>query len=190
MIDYVIPQDNEDEFISIAERLGYKDLCFLYKFEDYFDKRKRIKIGKAGINVKIGILADSSSIYKIKNKLKGENVLVAFKGTANNKDILERLKPNILFSLEENPRKDFIHQRASGLNHIMCKIAKENDIAIGFSIKSILYVENKRELLGRIAQNLNLCRKYKVKTIIASFADNPLEMRYMEDINRLFEKLL
>ena len=103
--------------------------------------------------------------------------------------MIERLKPNISFSFEENTRTDFIHQRASGLNHILCKSAKENNVTIGYSIKSILDAENKQEILGRMMQNIRICRKYKIKTIIASFAQRPLEMRNVHDLTSLFEIL-
>ena len=39
MIDIVIPNNNEKEFVSIAEKLGYKTLCFLYNFDKYLEKK-------------------------------------------------------------------------------------------------------------------------------------------------------
>ena len=190
MIDFVTPNNNEEEFISIADKLGYKELSFLYNINDYLDKQKKFKIKNTDIKVDIGILADNRSIYEIKNKLKDEKAFIVVKSSTNDKDIIERLKPNIIFSFEENTRKDFIHQRASGLNHILCKSAKENNVTIGFSIKSILDAENKQEILGRMMQNMKLCRKYKIKTIIASFARKPLEMRNVHDLASLFEILM
>ncbi|MCH8004197.1 MAG: hypothetical protein IH934_06225 [Nanoarchaeota archaeon] len=190
MIDFVTPNNNEEEFISIADKLGYKELSFLYNINDYLDKQKKFKIKNTDIKVDIGILADNRSIYEIKNKLKDEKAFIVVKSSTNDKDIIERLKPNIIFSFEENTRKDFIHQRASGLNHILCKSAKENNVTIGFSIKSILDAENKQEILGRMMQNMKLCRKYKIKTIIASFAQKPLEMRNVHDLASLFEILM
>lgn len=189
MIDFVIPNNNQGEFIAMAEKLGYKGLCFLYNINDYSDKQKRSKLKNTNINVDVGILADNTNIYKLKNKLKNKKALVAVKSSVNDRSIMERLKPDIIFSFEENIRKDFIHQRASGLNHILCKLAKESGIIIGFSVKSILDAENKQELLGRMMQNISLCKKFKVKTIVASFAQKPLEMRSMHDLRSLFKVL-
>jgi len=190
MIDFVIPNNNEEEFISIADKLGYKELYFLYTINDYLDKQKKFKIKNTDVKVDIGILADDKGIYNVKNKLKDEKAFIVVKSSTNDKDTIERLKPNIIFSFEENTRKDFIHQRASGLNHILCKSAKENNVIIGFSIKSILDAENKQEILGRMMQNIRICRKYKIKTIIASFAQRPLEMRNVHDLTSLFEILM
>jgi len=190
MIDFVIPNNNEEGFISIADKLGYKELYFLYNINDYLDKQKKFKIKNTGIKVSTGILADNRNIYKIKNKLKGKDVFVAVKSYGNNKEIIEKSVVDMVFSFEENTRKDFIHQRASGLNHILCKSAKENNVTIGFSIKLILDAENRQEILGRMMQNIRICRKFNVKTIIASFAQMPLEMRPVHDLASLFEILM
>ena len=207
MIDFVVPNNNENEFIAMAERLGYKGIYFLYNLDDYLNKSKKFEIKTNKIKVNIGIIADYKNIYKIKNipekqsfsgrrksfafssELKDEDVFVAVKSSDNNKEIIEKSGVNMIFSFEENSRRDFIHQRASGLNHVLCKSAKENNVTMGFSVKSILDAENKQELLGRIMQNMNLCRKFKVKTTIASLAQKPLEMREIHDLTSLFEIL-
>jgi RNase P/RNase MRP subunit p30 len=65
----------------------------------------------------------------------------------------------------------------------------KNNIALGFSLNSILNSKNKHIILGRITQNIKLCRKYKVKMIIGSFTSNPFEMRSYHDLASLFLKL-
>ena len=187
MIDIVIPNNNEKEFVSIAEKLGYKTLCFLYNFDKYFEK-KDFEIKNKKITIHKGILADLKNINKINNKLK-DKVFIAIKSSENNREIIEASKANLIFSFEENNKRDFMHQRASGLNHILCKLAEQNNVAIGFSLSSILDSKNKHIILGRIMQNIKLCRKYKVKTVIASFASNPYEMKSPHDIISLFVNL-
>lgn len=189
MIDFVIPNNNEDEFIVMTDKLGYKGLYFLYDLNDYLNKNKTISTNNKKIKIYTGILADKKNIYKIKTKFKNKDIFVAVKSSNNDREVIEKAKINMIFSLEENFRRDFIHQRASGLNHILCKSAKENDVTIGFSVKSILDSQNKREIMGRITQNINLCRKFKVKTTIASFAQNPFEMKNTKDLTSLFEIL-
>lgn len=190
MIDIVIPYNNEKEFISIAEKLGYKGLCFLYDFSTYLIKKEKInEIKDNKIKIHRGILANNKNIHKIKNKLKDENIFVAIKSDINDREIIEGSKADIIFSFENDTKRDFIHQRASGLNHILCRLAKENDVIIGFSLNSILNTEKKGVILGRIMQNIKLCRKFKVKTIMASFAESPFEMRSVHDIKSLFELL-
>ena len=86
-------------------------------------------------------------------------------------------------------RKDFFNQRLSGLDHILCKLAHDNDISIGFSLNLLLNSEYRSIILGRMMQNINLCKKFKVKTLIASFARNPYEMRSHYDMESLFNIL-
>jgi RNase P/RNase MRP subunit p30 len=94
----------------------------------------------------------------------------------------------VIYGFEELGRKDYLHQRASGLNHIMCELAKKNNIVIGFSYSQLLNNEdNMPTILGRMAQNIKLCQKYKVKTIIGSFAENPFSLRAPHDISNLFK---
>ncbi len=189
MMDIVIPNNNEDEFIVIAEKLGYKTLYFLYSFDDYLGKKEKFEAKDGKIKIKTGILVDTKNIFKIKNKFKDEEVFVAIKSSDNDRDIIEKSRVNMIFSFEDNNKRDFIHQRASGLNHILCRLAKENNIVIGFSLNSILNAENKHVILGRMMQNIKLCNKFKVKTAIASFAMKPFEMRSMHDLLSLFEIL-
>jgi len=183
MIDIVIPNNNEEEFIVMAEKLGYTGLCFLYDSNDYMNKQFENK----KIKIEIGVLGDNKNIDKIKGK--NEKVFVAVKSSNNDKEIMERSKADMIFSFEDALRRDFIHQRASGLNHILCRLAKENNVIVGFSLKSILISGDKHLILGRIRQNIKICRKFKVKTTIASFAREPFEMRNAHDVMSLFKIL-
>jgi len=198
MIDMVIPHNNEEEFISIAEKLGYTGLFFLYNPNDYLDKHKKLKIKNTKIKIHTGVMVDNRDIHKVKNilekqsfsgGLKNENAFIVVKSSTNDKDVIEKLKPDVIFSFEGSIKKDFIHQRASGLNHILCKSAKDNGVMIGFSLSSILNAEDKHKILGRMMQNMWLCRKYKVKMIIASFAQDPFGMRSPHDLIGLFKVL-
>ncbi len=187
-MDIVIPGNNEEEFIAIARKLGYKTLYFLCNYEDYQSKKKNFA-NIPSIKIVNGILDDGKNLKKIKNKTEGGSVFVAAKSSDKDMEIMEGSLANLIFSFEENQRKDFIHQRASGLNHILCSLARKNNITIGFSSTSILSAKDRHEILGRIMQNLRLCKRFKAKTIIASFAKDPYEMRSMHDLRSLFKVL-
>jgi len=195
MIDIVIPNNNEEEFITIADKLGYKDLVFLYSFDNYINiknntnKNKEIKGKNKKIKIHYGILAGQKNIQKINNKLKNKNDFITIKCSNVNREVLEKPKTNLIFALEEYGWKDYMHQRASGLNQILCRLANKNKVIIGFSISSLLDSRNQSIILGRIIQNIALCRKFKVKTVIGSFAQNPYQMRSPHDIISLFTML-
>ncbi len=180
MMDIVIPNNNEEEFIAMAEKLGYNALRFLYDINEYGKKFESKKI-----KVYTGILADSRNIIKNRH----EKVFVAVKSFGDDREIIEQSKADMIFAFEDRPKRDFIHQRASGLNHIMCKLAKENNVTIGFSLSSILNSGDKHVVLGRMKQNIKMCKKTRTKTAIASFAKKPSEMRSVHDLKSLFKIL-
>lgn len=188
MMDITIPHNNEEEFIAMAEALGYKELCFLYPTDNFFNLSEPKKQYLEKIKISKGVIADGKETNKIKNKLKADKAFVAVRSSNNrDREVIEGLKPDLIFSFENTARKDFIHQRASGINHILCKLAKEKEVMIGFSLSDILNAEDNKLILGRIIQNIQLCKKFKVKTLVASFAKSPFEMRSMHDITSLFQ---
>jgi len=91
---------------------------------------------------------------------------------------------DILLDPHLGQRMDKMHQRDSGLNQVLLKLAKQNNVAISFSFKSVLNSKDRVKDLGRIIQNITLCRKYKVKIVILEF-----ENRNRVDVNSLFKVL-
>lgn len=89
---------------------------------------------------------------------------------------------DIVLSPEKGIEKDSLNSRNSGLNQVLCKFANKNSIAIGFSFNEILHSKNIPNTLGRMMQNVRLCRKYNVKIVFASFAKNKYEMRGAHDL--------
>lgn len=185
MIDFVFPNKNEGEFINIAKKLGYGSLCLVYALKD-FNSRKKLN---SDLEIKYGILVDEKNIFKFKKPKQADFVLVRCK--ENTRRVIEKNKDIIVFGFEQDNKKDLIHQRRSGLNHIICNLAAKNNIKIGFSFSYLLNADNKQRniLLGRVVSNIKLCRKYKTKIVIGSFASKPYEMRSFNDLIALFSTL-
>jgi len=101
-----------------------------------------------------------------------------------NRRFLSDRNLDVLVSPEKGITKDFFHYRNSGLNHVLCNLAKKNKIAIGFSFNEILNSSGieRSMILGRMMQNVKLCRKYKVSMVIASFARNEFELRSLDSL--------
>ena len=182
--DIVFPRNNEDEFIKVASRLDIKKLYFAYDFDEYDEEKIQNKldaINKRGIRVKTAIIVNQKNIGKA---MQHSKLLIA-KSSDNNRFLIESKKINLIYGFEETNRKDYLSQRASGLNHIMCELARKNNVVIGFCYSS-LNKSHSSLLIGRIMQNINLCNKYKVKQVIASFSDNPFALRAPNDLISLF----
>ena len=187
--DIVLPKNNEAEFIEIAAKLGIKKLYFLYDFDDYNEEkiqRKLESIESKKINIEIGLIVNQKNI----NKAAKISRFLAAKSSEKDRIFIESKKIKIIYGFEESGRRDYLHQRASGLNHILCELARKNNVAVGFSYSSLINNKNTAVLLGRMMQNLSLCRKYKVNIIIASFSSNPFDLRAHHDVSSLFKLLV
>ena len=76
------------------------------------------------------------------------------------------------------------------INHVLCKITSQNNVFFGINFSELMNVEGVKRavLLSKIIKNLNLCRKFKVKVIVASFASTPEKMFHAAEIKSIFEK--
>jgi RNase P/RNase MRP subunit p30 len=81
-----------------------------------------------------------------------------------NRLALENKKVNALI-LEHKGQKDRLKERGSGLNEVLCKIARDNNKIILIDFKEILETRGieRAKILARLMQNIMLLQKYKVK---------------------------
>ncbi|MFA5174266.1 MAG: hypothetical protein WC438_03735 [Candidatus Pacearchaeota archaeon] len=119
-------------------------------------------------------------------KLKKENrtIIVKAQDYEFNRKLLENKDINMLLSPEMHNRKNKLKQRDSGLNEVLCKLAKQNNIQIAINLNEItkLPKKEKAEVLARIIQNINLCKRTGTKIII-------LNKKSKQDIMSLFLSL-
>ncbi len=120
----------------------------------------------------------------LKKKLDQERGLRIVVGSKNNRLVVEAKKVDILLSPEKGIKKDSFHFRNSGLDHVICELAKKNDTTIGFNFNEVLTSQGvlRAEKLGRMMQNVRLCRKHKLRMLIGSFAKNKWQMRSRNDL--------
>ena len=184
--DITLPNKNEMEFADLAYRLGYKKLYCLYDFNEFSNIKKRLdtieNIRK--ISIEIGFIVNQKNL----NEAVQHSKLLVVKSSDKDRFFIETKKIRLIYGFEELHKKDYLHQRASGLNHTLCELAKENNIIIGFSYSSLLNEDKQTSalLIGRMMQNIRMCQKYKVKTVIGSFSSNPYDLRSPHDIASLF----
>jgi len=140
---------------------------------------------------KESIVLCTLSDFKKENKKKAEKGII-LKGKYTQKDIqkamqltkhvvveynddirltLEKNKGLFIYGCENVPHRDFMHFRNSGLNHILAKIAYDNNHTFLFNFKDYLDLSKSKKavVLGRLKQNIKLYKKYKVRFQFASF---------------------
>jgi len=175
MIDIVFPNKNEKQFVQIAEKLGIKQLIFVYKSEkEFYTEKSKVEITNA-------LLVEASKVRKTQDK----KILTVCKAS---REAIER-KADIVYGFELQEGKDKTHYRLSGLNQVLCKLATRKKVKIGLSVSELLVVKGQVVTMGRMMQNIRLCTKYKTPMKIASFASNPYQMRSSEDLTALFKQL-
>jgi len=113
------------------------------------------------------ILIQEKTFEKARNEIrknKGKTIIFSSNDDDLNRKILEKEKVDVFVPLLAD-RKDFQKQRNSGLNHVVAKIAKKNNVIIGINLDEIVKpkVKEKANILARVRQNVRLCNKNKIK---------------------------
>ncbi|MBI4448231.1 hypothetical protein HY643_04570 [Candidatus Woesearchaeota archaeon] len=148
------------------------------------------KLGFAKNSVKVELIraATIAELQKKLNSAKGLKVVSA--GEENLiRAALENKKTDILIVEDLSEEKDFMKHRQSGLNKIFTDLARKNDVRIAFSFSQILNSKNRQKFMGRLMQNIKLCRKSKAKMLTATFSKNKWESRAKEDLASLMKCL-
>ena len=155
MKDYVIAK-NEKEFIALAEKLGFTELVFI-----------------------------NGDVTKLKSKMKLSSSKRIFKSDIKkDRGLIESKKADLIYGFETLSRKDGFHFLNSGLNHVIVKLMKDKNVSYGLSFSQLVGVSKLEQsiILGRIMQNIKLCKKYKVPVVVGSFANSPYLMRDSKDL--------
>jgi RNase P/RNase MRP subunit p30 len=141
-----------DKLKSLAKKFGFNEFCFVQVVN--FENLGKVKEG-----LKV-VRADKKNLRKI---FESKNV-------------------DLVVGLESVFGRDNLHYLKSGLNQVLCNLAVKNKIGVGFSFYDILESKEKDKVLGRVIQNVNLCKKYKVNFMLGSFAKEKYDLRMKKDL--------
>ncbi|MCX6742349.1 MAG: hypothetical protein NTX24_04235 [Candidatus Pacearchaeota archaeon] len=103
-----------------------------------------------------------------------------------NRASLENRKTFGILNPEFGREKDYMSYRNSGLNHVLCKIAAQNNKIIFISVDKL----NSPIVLGRIIQNIKLCKKFKVKYQFVNLVDDSSMIRSAFELKEIERVLL
>lgn len=101
-----------------------------------------------------------------------------------NRKYVSDTQNDVLMNPELKSVEDKVHFRRSGLNQVLAKLAEKNDVAIGFGFSFVLNAKGveRGKVIGRMKQNVRICRKSKTKMVVCSYANNVKEMRGAKDL--------
>lgn len=199
--DFVFPKNNEQEFIRTAQALGITDLVFVYGMPQQKDApqdssttsrpESGVSDGTHSVRVTTATLCDKPPSTNPKHKTFSKGTLLA-NNTEYIRQFAEHPLVSIFFGVEKN-QKDFIHHRGSGLNQIITAILskKKKKYYIDFHLLLESTPKQRGQIIGRMKQNIMLCKKDGVEYGIATFAHSPWQMRPPKDLQavmRILEK--
>ncbi len=131
-----------------------------------------------------------NSTQQFINSLKQDFDLVVGVGGLNkvNRFFLEQTNIDFLQDPQNSqftPKFDFIHHFNSGLNHVLCQIARENNINFLFSLN---FTKNKRLIskeTGRFIQNIKLARKYNINIYSNFIINHEYDIKTIKELDAI-----
>jgi RNase P/RNase MRP subunit p30 len=162
--------ENEEDFFELKKSRNKNN-----NFNDFYDAC----LIKTDNLDKLRRFIDKASNYFDKVLVLGTSNLV-------NRCVLEHKKTFALLNPEYNREKDYDNYRNSGLNQVLCKIARENGKFIFISIDELKNPIS----LGRVIQNFRLCKKFKTRIHLVNFCNNVNEMKSAFELKEVERVLL
>ncbi len=186
-----------DELIEELKLLDLKPvIVYSVKFEDKnkfkneIDRAINLKKNYPHILSAIKIVVEKpnniivSSISYLKKLF---DIVIGFGGTNNlNRFYIESTKIDFLQDPQNSffsSKIDFIHHYNSGLNHILCKIAREKGIRFFFSLnfssgKKINFAKE----LARVNQNIKFAKKYDIDIYFNFLVKDKYQLRTKKEL--------
>jgi len=177
--DFSEGKSSIQDFANRGKLLGYKGICITEYFQSKEQieelKKKCEEIGKElGIDVFVGFQAKNTKELAKLIPLRREYDLLSVRGgdLELNRKAVETPEVDILLHPE-------FERRDSGFNHIMAKLAKDNNVAVEINFREILLSSKntRSHIVHNISENVKLCRKFHVPIIICSGAASYLQMK-------------
>ena len=159
-----------EEILETAKILGWDGVCLTGK------ARKEV----SGLDVLTGAMIAAPVRKNARKALELVDMALVEGGDESvNRMASECWEVDVLAHSERNTNKDFMHQRNSGIDHIMARFMKERGIAIEISFTEVLNSSgnSRARILGRMRQNVMLARKYGTPLVLTSGARDKWGLR-------------
>ncbi len=179
----------DPEVISTLEKFKFNGACIYYDSE-VFDNKDTVD--------KFNVLNDSTSIDLYRGvRIRQKNASLIFKSVQKFRKSADMIMvdggdSNINRKICENPSIDVINhpydnRHNSGINHVLSKLLKENNITVNINIKDILskWRYFRVRLLDHINQLLYLEAKYKFRVILSSGSESFFDVKSPDSMLRL-----
>ena len=175
-----------------ASYYGWKHISFSYspdEFDEALSFKKDLKDNLEDfididytLSIKSG---NSSEIRKIVRKFRNKSSCISVLGgnLKVNRNCLENIQVDVL-------SKPYFKRYDSGLNHILAREAKDNNVAIELVFNDILksYLVPRSKNLANFRDIYKLHRKYEFPLILSSGAQSIFDIRTVMDFKAVFKQ--
>lgn len=170
MKDFVFADDGQEGFIAMAKKLNYTELVLISTKKL---AEQRVLELKNGCDIELIFMQKSE--FGLGTKLTQVSRSVKW-----------------IYDNEFEEDRDFIHQRRGGLNHVIAKDLVKKNVGVIFDYGGLQNLKNWRlcQIIGRMKQNMIVCRKFGVKYEVVSMAKDVLQMRDVKDVTCFENELI
>ena len=193
MIDLNVNGSTFDNNLMLAKQAsiyGWKHINFSYSQSEYDDAlsfKKDLKDNlKDDIDIDYTLLiksSNSSEIRKIVRKYRNKSSCISVLGgdLKVNRSCLENIQIDVL-------SKPYFKRYDAGLNHVLAKEAKDNNVAIELVFSDILksYLAYRSKILANFRDIYKLHRKYGFPLILSSGAESVFDLKTVKDFQAVF----
>lgn len=193
MIDLNVKGSSFDNNLIMAKQAsiyGWKHINFSYTQNEYDDAlsfKNDLKDNlKDVIDVDYTLLIKSnnpSEIRKTVRKYRKKSSCISVLGgdLKINRTSLENIQIDVL-------SKPYLKRYDSGLNHVLAKEAKDNNVAIEIVFSDILksYLAHRSKILANLRDIYKMYRKYDFPLILSSGAESVFDLRTVKDFEAVF----
>lgn len=193
MFDLNIKGDSYNNNLKIAveaSNYGWKHINFSYTPEE-FTNALSFKDDLTGelkdyINIDYTLNIESDNISEIRKairKFRNKSSCISVTGgnLKVNRDCLENPQLDVL-------SRPYFKRYDSGINHILARSAKENNVAVELVFHDILtsYLSGRSKILANFRAIYNLHRKYGFPLILSSGSESVFDIKSLQDFKAVF----
>lgn len=187
---------NDLNLLTDANNLGWNCSKLMYNPKDYFNAldykdELMVEIDNLGLDIDFDfgleiITNNPEELRKLTRKNRNKiNYISAFGGNLKiNRSALENRQVDVL-------SRPYFKRHDSGLNHVLAKLAYDNDVAIELSLKDILtnHLSYRAKVISHFKDILLLHRKFEFPLVLTTGSSGVYDTKSCRDFFAIFRSI-
>lgn len=173
-----VPFEQSSEFGVMARKLGIKKILWLLEYDQALLYKPKID---AGVAIQPAILTHGVLSAKKTAVARSKSIPIICSVDAHSiRQVIDAKRADMIYGVEASvEHTNHTHHRHSGMNQIIGKLLKKQQITYAFTWEQIrqAITQGNDKILGKMMQNLSILNKCGSNISLVSFATHPYEMR-------------